>query len=109
MNFSPLDLLIGALAVWRLSAMIAYERGPFKLFYRIRSAVGILHYDDGSPDTDLATSELQQMLLCVWCSSPWLAGLWLVGYLLIPEITLVASGILALSAVAITLERVNHA
>jgi hypothetical protein len=79
LNFNPLDFLIGALAVWRVSAMIAYERGPFKLFERLRAATGIFHFDDGSPDHDLATKEIQKLMLCVWCSSPYFAVLWVLG------------------------------
>jgi len=108
LNFNPLDLLVGALAVWRLSALIAYERGPFKIFEWVRARAGIFHFDNGSPDTDLATSEIQNLVLCVWCSSPWFAGLWVVGYVFAPEFTMIVSTILALSTGAIVLEKINN-
>ncbi len=108
MSYNPLDLLIGALAVWRASAMIAYERGPFKLFERLRASAGIFHFDDGTPDHDLATKEIQKLMLCVWCSSPWLAGLWLLGYIYFPGPVMIASTILAVSAGAIIAEKINN-
>jgi len=88
--------------------MIAYERGPLKLFERMRARAGIFHFDDGSPDHDLATKEIQKLMLCVWCSSPYFAGLWLLGYIYLPIPTMIISSILALSAGAIALEKWNN-
>ena len=88
--------------------MIAYERGPFKLFERMRTAIGIFHFDDGAPDHDLATREIQKLVLCVWCLSQWLAAAWLAGWVWLNEATMIASYILALSAGAIIAERINR-
>jgi hypothetical protein len=88
--------------------MIAYERGPLKIFERLRSAAGVLHYDNGEVDNDLADGELQHLLICVWCLSPWIAGLWLIGYVYAPAPTTIISMILSLSAGAIALEKWNH-
>ncbi len=88
--------------------MIAYERGPFKLFERLRAAAGIFHFDDGSPDHDLATKEIQKLMLCVWCLSPWIAGLWIGAYIYSPIPTMIVSTALALSAGAIALEKWNN-
>lgn len=88
--------------------MVAYERGPFRLFERLRAAAGIFHFDDGSPDHDLATKEIQKLIICVWCSSPWIAGFWLLGYTFLPALTMGASLILALSAGAIIVEKINN-
>ncbi len=88
--------------------MFAYERGPFKLFEGIRAAAGIFHFDDGSPDHDLATGEIQKLLLCIWCSSPWLAGVWIGAYIYAPTPTMIVSIILALSTGAIVAEKINN-
>ena len=88
--------------------MIAYERGPFNLFGRLRRAVGIFHFDDGTPDHDLATREIQKLMLCLWCLSPWIAGGWLLGFLFLNEPTMIVSYILALSAGTIAVERINR-
>ena len=88
--------------------MIAYERGPFKLFERLRAKAGVLRYDNGEIDYDLSTGELAQFLLCVWCLSLWIAGLWILWYSFFPMPTMIASYVLALSAGAIIAERINH-
>ncbi len=85
--------------------MIAYERGPLRIFERLRAAAGIFHFDDGGPDHDLATKEIQKLMLCVWCSSAWLAGLWLLGYIYFPGPVMIASTILAFSAGAVAMEK----
>ena len=102
------ELIIGGLAVWRVSALISYERGPFALFQRIRAAVGIDHFDDGSPDPASVHGELAQLLHCVWCVSLWIGIGWYVGFDLASQPVLLASSILALSSLAILVERVNH-
>jgi hypothetical protein len=93
LNFNPLDFLIGALAVWRISAMLAYERGPFKLFDWIRAK---------------ATGEFAELILCVWCLSLWFAGLWVLGYSFFPTPTMIVSTVLAISAGAIVVEKINN-
>lgn len=102
-----MEYVVGALAVWRLSSMIAYERGPFALFRFLRSIARIPHFDDDTPDSDSPPNEFAKLLLCVWCSSPWLAAGWLAFYSRLPEVTMIASYILAFSAVAVLLDQVN--
>ena len=102
------ELLIGSLAVWRISALIAYERGPFAIFTRIRSAVGIDHFDDGRPDTDNVHGELGKLLACVWCLSPWIGLVWFIAFGLSASATMAVSAVLGLSTLAILVERVNH-
>ena len=107
------ELLIGGLAVWRVSALIAYERGPFAIFTRIRIAAGINHFDDGTPITDGPTvrgihGEFAKLFMCVWCLSPWIGLVWFGSFALWPAVTMVASSVLALSSLAILVERVNH-
>ena len=85
--------------------MVAYERGPLKVFERMRAKAGIFHFDDGSPDHDLATKEIQKLMLCVWCLSPWIAGAWLAGYIFAPAPTMVVSVIFAFSAGAVAMEK----
>lgn len=68
------DLLIIALATWRVATMAVNEQGPFDVFARLRT----LPYPIGS-DT-----ERTGVLDCVACFSVWTAaamvGLWLIGY-----------------------------
>jgi len=95
-------LLIGA-ASWRCAALLAYERGPFDTFKRLRERLGFTHKSDGTvlswPDTFLA-----QMLSCIWCVGIWTTlamwGLWQVSH--------AAIIVLAAASVLVALERWNH-
>lgn len=68
---TPLILLVVTLATWRISSMVANERGPFGVFYRIRERVGIQHGDDGRPFI-VPEKFLAELFSCVWCNSVWI-------------------------------------
>jgi hypothetical protein len=82
-------LVLGSLAVWRITHLLANEDGPWDLVLRLRKAVG--------------SGFLGQMMDCFYCLSVWVAlpfafGIandWREGLLLWP----------ALSGAAILLER----
>ena len=61
---TPFDLVVLALATWRLSYMLVMEAGPFDVFKRLR-----------------ASTKLGGLLECVFCMSVWVAlglyALWL--------------------------------
>ncbi len=84
-------LLLGVLAVWRITHLIQAEDGPWDLVARLRARAG--------------TSSVGQLMDCFYCLSLWIAlpfalllgGTWLQELLLWP----------ALSAGAILLERVT--
>lgn len=65
-GLSALDLLILALASWRLASLLVQEAGPLDVFARFR-----------------AHSTLAGLLDCVWCASVWTAAgmllLWWIG------------------------------
>ena len=98
-----IELVAIGLAGWRLSALLAYEVGPLRIFTRLRAMVGITHTDSGEPESWPDTPPAM-LLKCVWCLSPWVCaamwGLWQWH----PEPVL----ILAASTIAIALERWNH-
>ena len=101
-----LEFAVGALAVWRVSALVAYERGPFALFQRLREAAGVEHFDDGSPDTDGLDDELAKLMSCVWCIAPYFALVWIAFWSTAQDATMLLSYILALSAGAVVVERI---
>ena len=82
------DLVISALAVWRLAHMLKHEAGPLDVFIRIREKLG--------------DSVFGRAMDCVACMSVWLAIIFFVPgtgtkYLLV---------ILAISAMAMILESI---
>ena len=70
-----MELLVKILATWRLSALLVYDRGPFRIFQRLREEAGVLYLDkDGWP-----SGFWGQLLSCTWCVSVWVAVLvWLI-------------------------------
>ena len=69
---NPLEFLIMAAAVWRVSSLLTYERGPGRIFERVRAGVGIKHNDGGHPNVWPSTF-WGEVLTCVWCMSLWVA------------------------------------
>lgn len=88
-----LDLVLHALATWRVSNMLVSERGPFDIFVWVRTQTGIQHYPDG----DVAHADPKNPLSCLWCTSVWVGLLLCIA----PKWLLRA---LAASAVAIVIK-----
>ena len=62
-------LIIACLLTWRLSSLLVSERGIADVFGKLRDAVGV-GYDEKS--TPIASNELAELFLCVWCMSLWI-------------------------------------
>lgn len=95
----PLEFAVITLMVWRVSALLTAERGPFDLLGKLRDAVGV-YYDEMSQCQ--GKNEVAKALCCIRCTSVWV-GL-LAGLLFFPGAWLLYG--LALSAGAIVVERV---
>lgn len=100
MNLTILFVL--GLAAWRLSSLLVKEEGPFLIFERMRTKAGIIQ--DGA-EKIVTDRFFAQLLSCVWCTSVWVGGLLVLGWLLAPDLTLAVSLILALSTLAILIDR----
>jgi hypothetical protein len=93
---SYLRLVMEGLACWRLSSLLVNEDGPWRVFDRLRRNTGIEYTTQGKifswPDWN--------PLVCIWCTSLWAAPVihWAPRWFI---------WLLALSALAITGERVN--
>jgi hypothetical protein len=99
-----IHFIVLALATWRISSLFVTESGPFRLFVRVREWAGITHDDDGVvviiPDTLRAG-----VLSCVWCFSVWAGAFWTLLWLVSPAIAFVCALPLALSTVAVMIQR----
>lgn len=84
-------LLLGVLAVWRVTHLLHAEEGPWRLLERLRRSLGRGFWG--------------QLLDCFYCSSLWVAvpGAWWIGSRFEQRLFLW----LALSAGAILLERMT--
>jgi hypothetical protein len=102
---SPLELLIVCAAVWRVSALLTRERGPFDLFLKLRGWAGISADDEGRPLTWNESNFWASLFSCAWCASVWLGTLATIGLWLAPSETVWLSMPLAISAAAILMDR----
>ena len=96
-----LDMTILALAVWRLSSMLVNEDGPLHIFNKLRYKAG-MRYDEHS--SEYPTTQLSELLSCVWCTSVWIAIVASVLYLVLEAAAVYIAMPLALSAVAILIQ-----
>lgn len=80
-RYQPMsDLVILALAAWRLAHMLVNEDGPGAIFSRLRHGAGVRSVvtrdDQGNPTASRAAlTPLAEGLTCVWCVSVWTAAL----------------------------------
>lgn len=97
-------LLVTIMATWRLTSLIARERGPFAIGSRARSIFGVHHTPDGRPAHDLdgelllnpvtasarvdaVLHEIALGMTCLWCCGVWVSlGMTLLLSFLAPEL-----------------------
>lgn len=94
-----------ALATWRISALFVHDDGPFDAFKRLREAVGVEHYDDGS-HVQNCYKGLAKLLTCVWCVSVWVGIFAVFGWAIAPALAIWLMLPFALSGMAVLVEEV---
>ena len=98
------DLIILGLATWRVSSLLTKEPGPHDMFQKLREAVGIQHDENG--DIYLVPDGFWPgVLSCILCNSIWVAAWFYLCYRVNSETTLGVCSLLALSTVAILVDR----
>lgn len=95
-----LDFIILALATWRLTSLVIYETGPFRVFAHIRRLV--------RADRPGELSGLAELFSCVWCMSVWIGGLCVLLFVLDDDVARWLLAISALSAIAIAINDRLH-
>lgn len=97
---NPLDFIILSLATFRLSSLLVNETGPWWIFVKIRKIAGIQHDQTG----DIMSWDdkfFAEVLVCVWCTSVWVATGLMILWHYFPIPTIFISTIFAFSTVAI--------
>lgn len=69
MNDYWLMVILGAVTTWRISRMLIYEKGPFDIFERVRTRLGVV-YQDGH-----LVRYKYEITICMWCLSVWIGAL----------------------------------
>ena len=92
------NVIVLALATWRIASLLAYEDGPYNILVKFRFKLGI-GYDEYA--NQVGTSMIAKLFMCVWCLSLWVGLIVTLLYICLQDIALFALLPFALSAVAI--------
>lgn len=69
---SKMELMIMAIAAWRVAVFLVRESGPWRIVRRVREWAGIDHDIEGRPLPYLGGMP-GSLFTCVWCMSFWTA------------------------------------
>jgi len=94
-----MNLLIAALATWRLTTLLVNEDGPLDMLVKFRSFIGIEWDAQSEP---YGTNFIAEAFTCVWCLSIWIGAV--VAIFVTPTLIWYPAYALALSAAAIIIE-----
>ena len=86
------DVLVLGLATWRISHMLVWEDGPFKIFIRMQSWMERNDF-------------LIDLFSCVWCLSVWVGAILVLSAIIDKTVTIYLMLPFALSSITILLER----
>lgn len=96
---TPMSLVLGALATWRMSHMFLYESGPWAVFRRIRRKLGTFYNEDGK-----LLYYQYEITVCVWCISMWVGFGWGLAFAVNVRLASWLSAPFVFSAVAAALD-----
>ena len=97
--------IILALAVWRLSSLVAREEGPGQIFDRFRHAVGVRYTEEGEV---YFLNNFAKGVSCPLCNSIWFGAVASLSYYIIGWSAVLAciAWALALSALAAVVDEI---
>jgi len=99
-----MELLVLALATWRLTSLLNREAGPFGLLTKFRHLIGI-RYDEYS--NVYGKNQIAEMVTCHWCLSVWVGIAVAASYYLWNDVWWLMLP-LALSTVSIIIDRITE-
>jgi hypothetical protein len=97
------NLIVVALAVWRISSLLVREDGPGDILAKFRFAIGI-KYNKFSQQ--YAENKFAELFLCVWCLSVWVGIVVAILWFFFPVATFYLSLPFALSTIAIIVDEI---
>jgi hypothetical protein len=95
-----LTIIILIFATWRISSLLAKEKGPWDIFEKFRTLLGVVWDVQSKPE---GTTMLSKMIVCIWCNSIWTGGIWAISYFISPLVIWIALPF-ALSGGAVLIE-----
>jgi hypothetical protein len=100
MSGDKLDIIILALAVFRLSNLIANEDGPLKMFDNLQEKLSYRAQTDGG-----VWVQAHELVSCPYCLSVWLGVAWAILFYTAPNASTWLALPFALSAITLILDR----
>lgn len=97
---SLVEASILALATWRVTSLITWERGPLHVFERIRAAAGIRHNEWGKPNV-IPETFWGELLTCLWCCSIYVGAFWAIAFAGLGAVAVILALPFALSTAAL--------
>ena len=93
-----LHFIILALATWRMSSLLAQEKGPGDIFSKIRARLGVMYIND-----EVVGPAIARGITCIWCNSMWTGAVAGISYYLMgtPIVWLALPFALSASAIII--------
>ena len=103
-------ILLTSVSVWRVCSLLQDEPGPFDIFKKIRTFVGLTSVEDLPLNEQILYSDKEfvhngeffaELIECIWCLSIWVGGLFaiylaitgIIPYSYIPIYTLCSSAL----------------
>lgn len=107
------ELVILALAAWRLAHLLVHEAGPYAGFARLRYALGVRAVvtkdAHGQPQASRAAlTPWAELFTCVWCMAVWTAALLALPLAPVRWLRLVLAGSAGAVIVKEALERIER-
>lgn len=103
---TTVHLIVLILATWRFSSLLSDEPGPWDIFEKFRTHIGIIYVEGSKTGERDGKNELAKNVLCTWCNSLYLvAPFWTLLYVLLGEIAVLIALPFAFSTAAIYIER----
>ena len=105
-------LLLGSLAVTRLSLLFVEEDGPYGIFQKLRDRFGIVQFKDANDNILGQIVEngydniLGSILDCKWCFSIWSSVILYLIYIIFPPLFLIITIILSFSMISIIINTI---
>lgn len=96
------DLVMLGIATWRISSLLVDEDGPFDIFVKFRSLIGLEY--DSVHDAWVPSNGFASLFSCVWCVSVWIGTGFYLLYAFLPDIWHWIVIPLVLSTVAIIID-----
>jgi hypothetical protein len=102
MTVTLIDLVIAALAVWRVSHMLVYESGPWSIFETLRYRVGAT-WDVCS---EQRSSTVTNVFCCTRCISVWVSAV--VVALMFHSVGFILVMVFAVSGLSVFVQRITE-